>query len=465
FDVYGGSIEGRINFPLEIIKSIKARAGNDFSIVMRIAGDEIMPGARTIQETQYIVTIFAEAGVDAFEISGGVWPELSWRVLPPIGTPLGLNVPHATAIKAVVNVPIAVVGRINNPLMAEHILEMGKADLVSMGRALLADPELPQKAAKGRFEDIAPCIGCLIGCMGARAGGNPMTCLVNPTLGKEEEIVITAAERCKKVVIAGGGPGGLEAARVAALRGHEVTLLEKGSKLGGQLNLAAVPPFKQEICLVLKYLATQVDKAGVRVELDRKVTPELIEELKPDVVIVATGAAPFIPDIPGIEGEKVCNSWDVLAGNAAQRARNIVVIGGGMVGCEIADYLAARGDNLIVGRKQVTVVTRQRDVALDMLTEPRQLLMERLWEKEVKFLTRATTKEVLDNGVVVVKDGEQVSIVGVDCIVLARGAKPVDELSEVIKNEVAEVYIIGDAKEPRQALEAIKEGNEVGRRI
>jgi 2,4-dienoyl-CoA reductase-like NADH-dependent reductase (Old Yellow Enzyme family)/thioredoxin reductase len=466
FDAYGGSIEGRLKLPIEIIKRIKTRAGPDFPVILRISGDEIIPGGRTIQETQYIAPILAEAGSDAFEISRGVYPDRSWSIYPPTGTPLAWNAPYAAAVKEVVDVPVMVVGRINSPLVAEHILRTGKADMVSMGRALLADPELPKKAAEGMFEDIAPCIGCLTGCVGARrVGGNPMTCLINPAVGREKEMVLIATGKPKRVIVVGGGPAGLEAARVAALRGHHVTLFEKVPKLGGQLNLAAVPPFKQEICLTLKYLATQVGKAGVALEIGKEANPDLIRELKPDVVIIATGATPFIPDIPGARKEKVSTSWDVLAGNAAQRARNIVVIGGGMVGCEVADFLAERGDNIVVGRRAVTIVTRQRDVALDMLPEPRQLLLERLREKDVRFITRATTKEILDDGVILDKDGEEVCISGIDSIILARGAKSLDELSGKIQDEVAEVYVIGDSKTPRRALEAIAEGAQVGRLI
>jgi NAD(H)-dependent 7beta-hydroxy-3-oxo-delta4-cholenoic acid oxidoreductase len=465
FDAYGGSIEGRLKLPMEIIKQIKSRAGHDFPVILRISGDEIIPGGRTIQETQYIAPMLAEAGVDAFEISRGVYPDFSWSIYPPTGTPLACNAPYAAAVKEVVEVPVIVVGRINSPLIAEHILRTGKADMVSMGRALLADPELPKKAAEGRFEDIAPCIGCLTGCVGARAGGNPMTCLVNPAVGKEREMALIATGKPKRVIVVGGGPAGLEAARVAALRGHHVTLFEKELKLGGQLNLAAVPPFKQEICLTLKYLSTQVEKAGVKLEMGREANPDLIRDLKPDVVIIATGATPFIPDIPGSGKEKVSTAWDVLAGNAAQRARNIVVLGGGMVGCEVADFLAERGDNIVVGRRAVTIVTRQRDVALDMLPEPRQLLLERLREKDVRFITRATTKEILDDAVLLDKDGQEISISGLDSIIIARGAKSADELSGKIRDEVAEVYVIGDAKTPRKALEAITEGAQVGRLI
>ena len=466
FDAYGGSIEGRLKLPIEIIKRIKTRAGHDFPVILRISGDELIPGGRTIQETQYIAPILVEAGADAFEISRGVYPDLSWSIYPPTGTPLAWNAPYAAAVKEVVEVPVIVVGRINSPLVAEHVLRTGKADMVSMARALLADPDWPKKAAEGRFEDIAPCIGCLTGCVGARrVGGNPMTCLVNPTVGRESEMALTATRKPKRVIVVGGGPAGLEAARVAALRGHHVTLFEKAPKLGGQLNLAAVPPFKQEICLTLKYLSTQVEKAGVRVEMGREANPDLIRELKPDAVIIATGATPFIPDIPGSGKEKVFTAWDVLAGNAAQRARNIVVLGGGMVGCEVADFLADRGDNIVVGRRAVTIVTRQRDVALDMITEPRQLLVERLREKDVRFITRATTKEIRDDGILLDKDGEEISISAIDSIILARGAKSVDELSGKIRDKVTEVYVIGDAKTPGKALEAIAEGTQVGRLI
>ena len=269
--------------------SIKAKAGPDFPVILRISGDEYLPGGRTLEDTLYIAPKLVEAGVDAFEISGGVQPELTWRVMPPMGTPLGLNVPAAAAVKQVVDVPVMVVGRINNPLLAEDILQKGHADMTVMGRALLADPELPNKAAEGRFDDIAPCAACGLGCVGEQMKMRSMTCVINPSVGREKEMALVPAARRKRVLVAGGGPGGLEAARVAALRGHEVTLCEKGAKLGGQLNAAAMAPTKQEIALWIQYLAAQVEKAGVRVELNQEVTPQLIEERKPDVVIVATG--------------------------------------------------------------------------------------------------------------------------------------------------------------------------------
>ena len=479
-DAYGGSIEDRLRLPLEVIRNIRAKAGGDFPIIMRISGDELTPGGRNLEETQYIAPILAEAGVDAFHISSGTFPQMSWRILPPTGTPRGLNVAFSAAIKEVVDIPVMVVGRINDPRLAEDILRRNQADVIVMGRALLADPELPNKAAEGRFDDIAPCVGCGLGCIAGRAEGRPMTCVINPTVGREREMAITPAAKPKKVMVVGAGPGGLEAARVAALRGHQVTLYEREAEPGGQLRLAAVPPMKQELSRGIKYLRTQAEKAGVTMQWNTRVTPELVAKVKPDVVIVASGAESLVPNIPGIKGDKVVSAHDVLAGKVFVPCGNVLVLGGGMVGLEVAEFLASPGDNLVVGRTAVTVVEMLDNVGLDLVPEGRTLLMQRLQENGVNILTCTkvkeiledgvvtvnTVKETLENGTVVIRDGQmQQTICGMDAIILAMGAKSVDELSDKIKNKVAEVYVIGDAKQPRKALEAIAEGAEIGRKI
>jgi len=267
---------------------------------------------------------------------------------------------------------------------------------------------------------------------------------------------------------------------VAALRGHQVTLYEKEGKLGGQINLAAVPPLKQELSKAIKYLSAQVEKAGVDVHLNTEVAPEIVKKVKPAVVIVATGGESLVPDIPGVKGAKVISAYDVLAGRVVVPCGNVLVLGGGMVGLEVADYLANPGDNAVIGCTSVTVVEMLENVGMDMVPEGRTLLMQRLRENGVKILTSTKVKKVLDDGVltintvkevledwtVVIKDGqEEKTIVGMGTIILAMGAKSVDKLSDKIKDEVAEVYVIGDAKEPRKALEAIAEGSEVGRKI
>jgi NAD(H)-dependent 7beta-hydroxy-3-oxo-delta4-cholenoic acid oxidoreductase len=465
-DSYGGSLEGRLKFLLDILEAVQARVGRDFPIIVRISGDERRPGGRSLQETQFIARILAKAGVDAFEVSSGTIPTVFWAVVAPLGTPLAHNAPYAEAVKQVVDIPVICVGRINTPNIAEFVLETGRADMVSMGRALHADADLPNKAAAGQFEDIIPCVACNAGCIGTVTRGAAATCIVNPATGREREMAIVPAAEPKRVLVAGGGPGGLEAARVAALRGHDVTLCEKQGKLGGQVNLASVPPFMQELSQVIQYLSRQVKKAGVVVELGKEVTPELVDELKPDVVVVATGARSLRPSsMPGIDKELVVSAWDVLGGQAAAIGKNVVIVGGGLVGCEIADFMAEAGDNLGSSPTKVTIVEMLEDVATDMSFEARHLLMQRLRTKEVRILTGAEVKEILDDGVVIVREGQEESIRGVEHVVLAMGATSCDELSAKIKDKVAEVHVIGDAVEPRRILEATAEAAEIGRKI
>ena len=465
-DAYGGSIEGRLKFPLEVISSIRSKAGPDFPIIMRLSGDELVPGGRDLRETQYTAPILAEAGVAAFHVSCGVIPTTMWRVLPPAGTTLCINAAFSAAVKAVVDVPVMVVGRIVDPRLAEDVLNRNEADMVVIGRALLADPEWPNKAAEGRFEDIAPCIGCGLGCLWRGPDGRaPMTCLVNPTVGREREMALTPAVKSKRVLVAGGGPGGLEVGRVAALRGHHVTISEKGGKLGGQFNLAAVPPLKHEFCKLIRYLAIQVEKAGGAIQLKTEVTPKLVEEVKPDVVVVATGGEALVPDMPGVKGDRVVSAHDILAGRAVVRSGNVLVVGGGSIGCEVAAFLADSGDNPVIGRCSVTIVEKLKNVCLDMVPEARTLLMQRLRENGVRILTSATVKEFLEDGVVIVRDEQEEAIRGMNRVVLAMGVQSVDGLSDRIGTMVPEVYVIGDAKEPRKALEAIAEGAGVGRAI
>jgi NAD(H)-dependent 7beta-hydroxy-3-oxo-delta4-cholenoic acid oxidoreductase len=464
-DSYGGTADGRLRFLVEVMGSIKARAGADFPVILRISGDEYLPGGRTLEDTLYIAPKLVEAGVDAFEISGGVQPELAWRVIPPMGAPLGLNVPAAAAVKQVVDVPVMVVGRINNALLAEDILQKGHADLTVMGRALLADPELPNKAAEGRFDDIAPCAACSLGCVGEQMKMKPMSCVINPCLGREKETVLVPADERKKVLVAGGGPGGLEAARVAALRGHEVTLCERGEKVGGQLNPAAMAPTKQEIALWIQYLVSQVEKVGVRIELDQEVTPELIHQRKPDVVVVATGGELMVPPIPGLDEEKIIDGSDVLQGKANLLRAKVLVIGGGSTGCEVADAIAGHGDNPLDADSEVTIVEQLPGIALDAVPATRMLLLQRLRERGVKSITSAEVKEITGDGVVIERDGKEEVIGGMDHIVLACGTRPVDHLSDEIRDKVPEVHVIGQAKAECRALEAIAEGAEVGRTI
>jgi len=465
-DAYGGSLERRAKILLDIIQSARHKVGPDFPLIVRIAGDERRTGGRTLQESQFIARILVDAGVDAIEVSGGTIPTVFWAVVAPSGTPLALNADFAHGIKQVVDVPVISVGRINTPRVAEFVIETGKADMVSMGRALHADPEMPNKAAAGDLEDIAPCIACNIGCIGTVTTGQQATCIVNPAAGKEREMALVPAEKPKKVLVAGGGPAGLEAARVAALRGHKVTLYERKEKLGGQINIASVPPFMQEISLLIQYLSTQVEKAGVKVELGKEVTPELIDELKPDALIVATGAEPLIPEaLKGVHKDNVVTAWEVLAGHEAALAGNVVIVGGGLVGCETADFLAQTTDNLGVAPTYVTILEMQDRLALDGNSEARHLLMERLVEKRVDIRLNSKADEIVEGGVLFTKDGQEVSVQGAEYVILATGAKSVNTLSEAVKDKVAEVYVIGDARNPATALQATSDAAWAGREV
>jgi len=458
-DAYGGTVDGRLKLAIDVIDSIRSNVGREFPIIFKISGDEMYPGGRTIEETQLMAWLLAKAGVDCITVSrGSINASIHW-ILPPTGVAPATWVTEDTQlVKQAVDIPVCAVGRIIDPLMAEFILQSGKADLIAFGRASFADPDLPNKAAAGRLDDIRYCMGCQT-CIDSLNLGGGVECAINPEMGREEEMLpIVAAPKPKKVLIAGSGPGGLEAARVAALRGHDVTLCEKSDRLGGQFWVASLPPGKQQLLHGLKWLAIQAEKAGAKIELGKELTPALVEELKPDVVIIATGGTPLIPaDIPGIDKPKVVTANDVLT-EKVRCGSKVAVIGGNMVGCEVADWLGYH-------RKDVTIIEMLEDIALDVSAFSKPFLMDRLTQSGVKAITSARVKAITDDGVVVVRNGKEETISGADNIVLALGTKPVNGLAEQLKGKVADIHVIGDAKEPRKAVNAVYEGAEVARKI
>jgi len=431
-----------------------------------------VPGGRKLPETLLLLPVLQDAGIDCFHFTTSVYSDLIYAPKLPqwasnianMGTPLACYTHLAKQAKAVLKVPVIAANRIKDPLTAEMVLRDGRCDLVSMGRALIADPELSNKAKAGDIDDINPCIGCNEGCVQRLNFASPITCTVNTAAGREKEMEIKPAVVKKKVFVAGGGPGGMEVARVAALRGHDVTLYEKSDRLGGQLNLACMPPTKQELAETVIWLSRQVHKAGVKVKLNTELTLAEIEKETPDVLIVATGTGPTQVDIKGSDGANVVTSWDILSGRNWVPFRldlspaKVVVVGGGELGAEVADLLAE-------GNKAVTIVTSTEDIALEVNTMLRPPLMSRLAFNGVKIITEARVKEITEDGVIYEKDGREETITGLDAIVLAVGIKSVNKLATESIDKVSVLHVIGDAKEQRKALDAIAEGASVGRII
>jgi len=455
-DEYGGDLDGRLRLPLELIAAAKRGAGANFPITFRFGLTHYLDGGRTIQEGLEIARRLEAAGVDALHIDAGCY-ETNNRAQPPTTQPPGCNVHLAKMVKEVVGIPVIVVGRLGYPDLAEKVLEEGKADFIALGRALLADPEWPNKVKEGRLEDIIPCLGCHEGCIERIISRKHVSCAVNPTTGNEKEFTLRAAERKKSVLVIGGGPAGMEAARVSALRGHKVTLWEKGYDLGGNLIPAAVPGFKHDYRRLINYLSTQIRKLGVTTKLGVEATPELIQAMKPDVVFIATGATPVVPDIPGIEKGIAATSVEVLLGKK-EVGESVVIIGGGMVGCETALYLAQQG-------KKVTIIEILDKVMSDMLWINAMDLQELLDDANVKIETSCNVQEIIDEGLIMTDRQDKKRTLEADTIILAVGLKPNRELVETLQGKLPELYVIGDCVESRRVINAIWEGFRTARLI
>lgn len=450
-DRYGGTVENKARFLVEILQAIRKEVGPDYPVWPRLNAQQYgLKNGVTIEETKQVVQMAVDAGAQAIHQSA--WGAGSY-VLVAVPELQGSNVHLAAEIKKVTSVPVIVMGRLD-PEIGERVLEEGKADLISIGRRLIADPELPNKAAEGRLDEIIPCIAC-IDCLGRRGvTSEGMVCAVNATVGREREYRIQPADKAKKVVVVGGGPAGMESARVAALRGHQVVLFEKEPRLGGQLNVAALPPHKDRILPLINYMAKQVEKSGVGVRLGTEATSEFITEGKPDAVVVAVGGNLVIPEIPGADKPNVVTAVDVLSGEA-EVGQNVVIIGGGMVGCETGDLLAERG-------KRVTIIEILERMAADMMPYIRRGLIDRLRGKQVAMLTSTTCEEITESSVTVTTSKGQKQTIQADTIILAVGYKANDDLFKALEGKVPEVYRIGDSSRPAQILEAINDGYRVG---
>lgn len=482
-DDYGGDFEKRLRFPIEAVRAVRVRVGPGFPIGYRTCGDEFMKGGNTYKEIRQITQRIVKAGVDLVSVSAG-WHQ-SFLPLIPMVVPRGAYSYLARGIKEVVDVPVLAANRINNPFLASEIIASGQADMVGMARALLADPELPLKTAAGRFKEIRPCIACNQGCFDTITHGQEVTCLLNPAVGREREYAITPAPSSKKVMVIGGGPGGLEAARVLALRGHQVILFEKTDRLGGQLRLAAIPPERAEFAEAIRYYADEMERLGVTLRLGEEATPETVAAEKPEAVVLAAGARPLCPDLPGLDCGNVVYAADVLE-EKVRVGRKVVIIGGGATGAETALFLARMGtmspetavflasrgglsaeeaiEATHRGIKTVTILEMMGRIGEDIGRSTRWTVLQSLRLYNVAMITKAKVERVTDKGVFYDRDGQE-QFIEADTVVIAMGSVPVADLKERIEGLVPQLYAIGDCVKPRKALDAVHEAYAVAREI
>lgn len=437
-DEFGGCFENRMSLPRLIIENIRRKTGN-MPILCRINARDEGEGGLTVQDAAAVAAYLEqECGVDALNVSRSIHlhDELMWA---PNNTHGGFNADLVTEIKKAVSIPVITIGRYTEPQYAELLVRQGRADLVAFGRQSIADPELPVKARTGHLETLTPCIACLLGCVPNMFAGRPITCAMNPCVGREAEIV--PAEVQKKVLVIGGGPGGMYAAMMCAKRGHDVILLEKNQELGGHFLVASYPPAKGEIAPAIRSLIVRCREAGVDIRLGVTVTPELVKELKPDAVIVATGSVPLILPIPGLADCGYVNAEDMLTGKH-NVGKKVLIVGGGMVGAEAAEHLAERGH-------ACDIVEMKPVVGEDIMPEPRKYIMASLEHYKVGQFTNARVGRFFTDGVAYTStvDGSTHELRGYDSIVLAMGYRSNNTLSAELEKLVPQVIVIGEARQ------------------
>lgn len=454
-DEFGGCFENRLRLPRLIIENIRKKVGHSIAILCRINSSDEIPGGLDVHDSAAIATYLEDCGIDGLHVSRAVHikDEYMWAPTVMHG---GFSADLVTEIKRAVDIPVITVGRFTEPHYAELLVREGRCDLVAFGRQSLADPQTPNKAAAGRLDELNPCIACLQGCVHNMYQGKPITCLVNPLLGRESEL--KPAVKPKKVIVIGGGIGGMYGASIAAQRGHDVTLFEATDILGGQMRLAAYPPGKGDITNMVRNYIKQCELSGVKIRMNTRVSKAMLVEEAFDAAIVATGATPLVLPIPGIEDSGLIHAVDLLDGKATC-GKKVLVVGGGMVGSETAAFLGELGHN-------VTVVELREDVAADVISEHRLFLMKDFEKYNIKSVVNAKVSKFIKDGVVyALPDGTEQHLSGFDTVVLAMGARAYNPIGEDVKETIKETYIVGDAVKARRALDATTEAMEAALQI
>ena len=449
-DEFGGSLENRARFLLMALDRVRQAVGPGFPIQIRMNGDDFTEGGLHLEDYKELARM-VESRVDLFNISCGSHErqELFVRTHPSAFLDHGCNVYLAAAIKQVVSKPVSCVGALGDPEQCEEIIASGQADIVELGRALLADPFLPKKAYTGQKEDITPCLRCFV-CLGESEINGTNRCSVNPVIGAEleEKYYVAPPLSKKKVLVVGGGPAGMEAAITAARRGHEVLLYEKTDALGGALKFAEAVPFKQDLYRFTQCLIRRVESSGVKVTLNQRVDRALAEKVRPDVLIIAVGAQPVIPAIPGIASDKVVSVAQAEA-NPDALGERVVILGGGLVGCETGIHLGMKG-------KQVTIVEMRDTLAADVNMFHGMALGQEL-NKYVTAVTGGTGRAVTDEGLVYTDREGQEHLLPADAVLCAVGMRACTDVMEKLWNVVDEQYVIGDCVKPAQVTQAISD--------
>ncbi len=464
-DEYGGSLENRMRFALEVVAAVRGTVGTDFTLGIRLCADEMIPGGFTLDDAKEVARRFEATGmIDFIDLSIATFYNL-YLVGGSMHTPLGYTIPLAAGIKEVVSLPVFATGRINDPIMAERILADGQADMIGMVRAQICDPELANKAREGRLEEIRYCIADNQACYGRIAVNKTIGCIQNPAVGREKEQGIGTLKPAlvkKKILIAGGGPAGLRAAEVAAKRGHRVTLYEKKGELGGQVNIAQLGAGREEFGAITRNEENQLKRLDVEVVLNNEVTAEFVLEQKPDTVIIATGSVPRECPVPGADGPNIFNVWQVLSGKAEPGNKVLFIdYDGHHQATATAEFLADQG-------KEIHMLTSSLFVGTDLgPTQDLYLTRQRLMQKGVTFIPDFAVMEI--KGLEVhgfnVYSNEWKTFNGYDTIVLAMGNRVEDGLYQALKGKVKELHRIGDCVAPRKVDMAIYEGDKVGRMI